>query len=131
MRYALDTDTIAYFLRGEGRVAERLLAQKPSAVAVPAIVVYEIEYGLARADANPARRAAAAALLAPLRILPFDEAAAREAGRLRARLEAAGRPVGPADLMIAATVRAHGCTLVTRNVAEFARIEGLAVENWY
>lgn len=53
------------------------------------------------------------------------------AGRIRLQLEAAGTPIGLADLLIAATARRHGCTLVTHNTREFSRVPGLQVEDWY
>ena len=71
------------------------------------------------------------AFLWPLVLLPFDAAAATVAAKLRAELEAKGTPIGPHDLLIAATVLANGATLVTRNVGEFGRVEGLALENWH
>jgi len=43
---------------------------------------------------------------------------------------AAGTLIGPMDLLIAATVRSLGATLVTNNVREFSRVTGLDVENW-
>jgi tRNA(fMet)-specific endonuclease VapC len=46
-------------------------------------------------------------------------------------MEAAGATVGLADLLIAATARRHGCTLVTRNTRESSRVPGLQVEDWY
>jgi tRNA(fMet)-specific endonuclease VapC len=50
--------------------------------------------------------------------------------RIRAVLEAAGTPIGPNDLLIAAHALSLGATLVTDNLREFARVPGLAVENW-
>jgi tRNA(fMet)-specific endonuclease VapC len=64
-------------------------------------------------------------------VLPFGDEEARVAARLRSSLERTGRPIGPLDTLIAGTALCHGATLVTRNVREFARIEGLAVEDWY
>jgi tRNA(fMet)-specific endonuclease VapC len=65
-----------------------------------------------------------------VRELPFDAAAAREAGRLRAKLEAAGLMIGPYDVLLAAHAMTAGMTLVTDNTAEFGRITGLSLENW-
>ena len=67
---------------------------------------------------------------AALNILPLDVPAHVEYGGIRAKFEAAGRPVGPNDLPIAAHAYALGATLVTANVAEFARVRCLSVENW-
>jgi tRNA(fMet)-specific endonuclease VapC len=51
-------------------------------------------------------------------------------GRIRSELEAAGKPVGGNDLLIAAHARAIGATVVTANTDEFKRVPGLTVENW-
>ncbi len=63
-------------------------------------------------------------------VLPFDVPADREYGGIRVELEAAGRPIGSNDLLIAARAHTLGATLVTANVGEFRRIRGLIVENW-
>ncbi len=63
-------------------------------------------------------------------ILPFDDAAARQYGQLRAYLERLGTPIGDADVRIAAIALVHGLIMVTGNVRHFQRVPGLAVENW-
>lgn len=131
MIYALDTNTVAYAFKGMGGVAERLLATPRDAVVVPAIVAYEIEYGLARQAANPRRHAQWAEFLATVRVLPLNVEAAREAALIRAELEAAGQGIGPQDVLIAGIAVAHGATLVTRNTREFGRIGRLSMINWY
>ena len=68
--------------------------------------------------------------LAPLEVLPFDEAAMRHYGPLRSELERSGQPIGALDTLIAAHALALGATLVTDNVREFERVPGLTVENW-
>ena len=69
-------------------------------------------------------------MLSTIDVLPFDVPADTEYGRIRAELEAAGRPIGPTDLFIAAHASSMGVILVTHNVGEFCRIRGLKVENW-
>lgn len=62
--------------------------------------------------------------------LSFDDTAAYEYSRIRAHLQAQGTPIGPNDLMIAAIALAHNMILVSANVREFGRVEGLRYENW-
>lgn len=131
MIYALDTNTVAYAFKGMGGVKERLLATPRDAVVIPAVVAYEIEYGLARQSGNDKRRAQWAEFLATVRVLPLNVEAAREAALIRAELEAAGQAIGPQDVLIAGIAAAHGATLVTHNVREFGRIGRLAVIDWY
>ena len=93
--FALDTDTLIYFFKGMGRVSENLLATPPREIAVPAVVLYELEVGLAKSRQPTKRRHQLKTLLEPVRILPFAAEEARTGGRLRARLERAGTPISP------------------------------------
>jgi tRNA(fMet)-specific endonuclease VapC len=129
--FVLDTNTVAYFFRDEGRVAARLLAVPRRDVAIASIVAYELRYGIARLQRATHRGEQLEELLSWIAILPFDDAAARRAAALRADLERLGRPIGPHDILIAATTLAAGATLVTRNLAEFSRVPGLQVQDWY
>ena len=130
MSFALDTNTLSYFMRGEGRVAERLAATPPQQVALPAIVIYEINFGLRRAGRR-AQLDGFARMVQATTVLDFDAEAADHAARIRLELEAAGTPIGPTDLLVAAIARRHGRILVTHNVREFTRVPGLEVEDWY
>jgi tRNA(fMet)-specific endonuclease VapC len=129
----LDSNTISYYFRGDPQVVPRLQALRPVDLGVPAIVEYELRYGLLRlpqAAAAP-RLAALAQLLRPLQLLPFDSECAALAARLRVDLEALGTPIGPHDTLIAATALRHQATLVTRNVREFSRVPGLQWLDWH
>jgi len=114
-----------------GRVKEALLATPREQVVLPAIVAYEIEYGLVRQPDALRKRAQWEEFRAAVRILPFDALAAVVAARMRAQLEAAGQSIGPHDVMIAGTAAAAGAVLVTHNLREFGRIPDLAVTDWY
>lgn len=129
----LDSNTISYYLRGDPQVVPRLQALRPADLGVPAIVEYELRYGLLRLPAVAAtpRLAALAQLLRPMQLLPFDRECAAHAARIRADLEAVGTPIGPHDTLIAATALRHQATLVTRNVREFSRVAGLQWLNWH
>ncbi|CQR42335.1 MAG: type II toxin-antitoxin system VapC family toxin [Thiomonas arsenitoxydans] len=129
----LDSNTISYYFRGDPQVVPRLQALSPADFGVPAIVEYELRYGLMRLPAEAAhpRLAALTALLRPLQILPFDSECAAQAARIRVELEAAGTPIGPHDTLIAATALRHQATLITRNGREFSRVTGLQWLNWH
>ena len=75
-------------------------------------------------------RARQQAFLVPFVSLPFDDSAAEVYGRVRAQLEAAGTPIGPYDLQIAAIALANDLVLVTHNTQEFSRISGLRIVDW-
>lgn len=131
MKYALDTNTLIYFFKGMGHVAPKLLAQAPGDILLPAIVLYELETGIAKSKSPAKRREQLNELLKVIQIIPFDAKAARIAADIRADLEQQGRMIGPLDNLIAASAIAAGAILVTRNTSEFARISGLILENWY
>ncbi len=129
----LDSNTISYYFRGDPLVVPRMQALKPADVGVPAVVEYELRYGLRRLppEAAAPRLAALAKLLQPLQVLPFDSECAAHAARIRAELESMGAPIGPHDTLIAATALRHQATLVTRNVREFSRVAGLQWVDWH
>jgi tRNA(fMet)-specific endonuclease VapC len=129
--FVLDIRTLIWFFRGEGEVARRLLSTAPANIAVPTIVVYELETGVAKSKDAVRRRGQLDQLLQVVAVLPFGIEEAKAAARLRARLEQDGTPIGPMDTLIAGTALAHRAALVTRNVREFGRVPGLQVQDWY
>jgi tRNA(fMet)-specific endonuclease VapC len=128
VRWLLDTSAVIEVLRGNAAVVARLRERAPGDVGVSAVVMHELFYGAyrsARVEANVARvdglRFAVAA---------FEREDARAAGAVRAGLAAAGAGIGPYDVLIAGQALARGAVLVTHNLREFGRVEGLRVEDW-
>jgi tRNA(fMet)-specific endonuclease VapC len=128
---ALDTNTVIHFFKGMGRVAENLGKEAPRDIAIPAVVLYELEVGIAGSSRPRQRRESLDALLEVIHILPFDERAASASAELRAQLEKAGSGIGPIDTLIAGTALAHSATLVTHNTKEFSRVRGLRLLDWF
>ncbi len=126
-----DTNTLIYFFKGQGKVAERLLQTPPGELALPAVVLYELEVGIAKSNAPERRRAQLEALLVWVEVIPFGIMESRCAAWIRADLEKRGEPIGPIDLLIAGTAFAHDAELITRNQREFSRIKGLRLGNWH
>lgn len=131
IRYALDTNTLSCALRNEGRVRERLGREDPAQIGVPAPCAFEIKRGARLRGFGRERMQRVDRLLQAFTDLPFDAAAAEHAASIAAALAKAGTPIGPFDLLIAGVARANGAALVTRNQAEFGRVEGLLLEDWY
>jgi tRNA(fMet)-specific endonuclease VapC len=125
----LDTDTVSFALRGEGRVAEGLLDHRPSDLCVSAITLAELNYG---ADAKRSRklRRLIDTFAQSVQTVPFDAHAAGRFGTVAAALARKGTPIGGFDTLIAAHALALGLTLVTNNTQHFSRVSGLKVENW-
>jgi tRNA(fMet)-specific endonuclease VapC len=129
--YLLDTNTLIYFFKGMGQVADHLLAIPPRDIAIPAISLFELETGLRKSTAPAKRRRQLSALTDLVTVIPFGMREAETAAEIRAVLEQQGQPIGPYDVLIAGTALAHNATLVTRNHAEFSRIDGLQLVDWF
>lgn len=129
MRYLLDTNAcIALFNRTDPALEAQVRRQRVEDVGLPAPVAFELYYGAFRSRRQAENLSRLDAV--GLEIVPFDASDARSAGAVRAGIEASGRPIGPYDVLIAGQARARGLVLVTANVREFERVDGLACEDW-
>jgi tRNA(fMet)-specific endonuclease VapC len=129
--FLMDTNACIRVLNNSApALVSRLSSHHPSQIRLSAVVKAELTYG-ARKSARPAHNLRVLRdFFAPFRSLPFDDACSSHYGSIRTELERAGKPIGPYDIMIAATAMAHELTLVTHNVAEFSRVAGLKWEDW-
>lgn len=129
--YLLDTNTLIYFFKQQGQVAAHLRQAQASQIALPAVVLFELEYGLLRSTKPQAQQKGMDAIRAAYRVLPLDAKSAKSAAWVKHTLELAGAPIGPADQFIAGIALANDLTLITRNTREFSRVPGLRLENWF
>ena len=129
--YLLDTNTLIYFFRQQGQVAAHLKNIVASQIAIPSVVLFELEYGVLRSIRPELQKKGMDAASKVYGVANLDDKAARSSAWIRHTLEAAGTPIGHFDLLIAGTALAHGMTLVTRNTRAFERVPGLRVENWF
>jgi tRNA(fMet)-specific endonuclease VapC len=126
----LDANIVFELARNpQGVVARRIAAAGPDAVCASIITAAELRYGCAK-KGSPRLLAQIEAILGSIQVLGLDVPADAEYGGIRAELEAAGKPIGPNDLLIAAHASTVGAVLVTTNIGEFKCIRALAVENW-
>ena len=124
-RYMLDTNILSDMIRNPGgRAAARLRQVGDASVCTSIVVASELRYGAEKLTAR------VEATLREIEVLALDVPADAHYGVVRSRLEAEGRPIGHNDLLIAAHALSLGITLVTDNVQEFNRVEGLRIENW-
>ena len=128
MTFLLDSNAVIALLRGHAGFLARLREHRPSDFAIPAIVAHELFYGAFRGQRTAENLARGEAL--QFEVLEFDREDARQAGELRARLAAAGTPIGPYDVLIAGQALARELILVTHNIREFQRVPGLRIEDW-
>ena len=129
--FVLDTNTLIYFFKNEGNVVANFIQTPPKDIGIPSIVVYELEVGIGKSISPQKRTQQLATLLATVNILPFGWEEAKSAAQIRVNFEKVGKPIGPYDILIAATSIAQGATLVTHNKQEFERIDQLRVIDWY
>lgn len=126
----LDTNIVSDLVRNpHGAVTRHIVEVGSEAVCVSIITAAELRYVCAR-KGSAKLLANVEAILGSIEVLAFDVPADAEYGRIRAELEAQGKPIGPNDLLIAAHANSLGAVLVTANTGEFSRVRGLEVENW-
>jgi len=130
VKYILGTNTCVFAMNGNPAVRARFAGEYLSGLAISAITEAELWYGIENSAAPEKNADVLRTFLATVEILPFDTLAAAEYGRVRAGLKRAGTPIGDRDTFIAAHAKALGLTVVTNNTREFARVEGLALEDW-
>ena len=145
MTYLLDTDTLVFMVRGlktTRRPIQRHQAQELAercrqtqaageSVGLSAITISELEYGAHHSGDYNSEIAAVQKILTPFDIYDYDAVACpRHYGRIRHELEAKGITIGSMDLLIAAHALALDATLVTNNLAHFARVKDLKTANW-
>lgn len=125
----LDTDTVSFWFRGDGRVKEKVGRHGTEKLCVSAVTVAELRYGATRRGAARLHQLIDE-FTARVAVLPFDGACAIEFGRVGAELAHDGTPIGDLDTMIAAHALTLDLTLVTNNLKHFTRVRGLKVESW-
>jgi tRNA(fMet)-specific endonuclease VapC len=131
MKYLLDTNICVYIIRGKSaKVLQELSSHPVTDVAVSAITVAELQFGVEKSSQPAHNQQALNQFLVPFTTLDFDYDAALEYGRIRARLEGQGAAIGSLDTLIAAQAVSRSLTLVTNNTGEFSRVSGLTMEDW-
>jgi tRNA(fMet)-specific endonuclease VapC len=131
LRFMLDTDVSSYVMnRSSLGAIRRLQSQAVGDVRISAITRSELEYGVEVSPRKAKDRRALDIFLEHIEVQDYPSAAAMDYAQIRGFLKARGRIIGANDLLIAAHARYQGLTLVTDNSREFARVPGLAIENW-
>jgi tRNA(fMet)-specific endonuclease VapC len=117
-------------MRGTASVVGVLAAHVPGDIAVSSVTCYELYTGVEKCADPQRERTKVDALVGTVSEVAFDRMAAMESASIRARLESRGEMIGPYDVLIAGQAVSLGLTLVTNNTDEFARVEGLRLEDW-
>ena len=129
--YLLDTNACIRIVKGTSpSLAERLRFVPRTQIRLSSVVKAELIYGARKSGRIADNLRILEQFFETVASLPFDDRCAEEYGLIREELERAGTPIGPNDVLIAATARAHGAVLVTHNVREFSRVADLRIEDW-
>lgn len=126
----LDTNVISDLIRNpKGKAAKRIARVGDDSICTSIVVAAELRYGCAKSGSRKLLKAVED-ILDEISVLPLDVPADAAYSKIRVELEAAGKPIGSNDLLIAAHAYATDATIVTANFEEFKRVCGLKVENW-
>ena len=126
----LDTNLCVRVLRERPQELRERFNSEAASLSISTIVLYELLYGAERSARPDHNRMEVEGLARLVQLLPFDADAAAHAADIRAALERQGQPIGAYDLLIAGHARSRGLTVITGNLREFSRVEGLRAEDW-
>jgi tRNA(fMet)-specific endonuclease VapC len=132
--YLLDTNVCIALINGRPSGVRRRFEEVGTSgisITTSSVVLFELWYGVGKSTRPEANAERLNVFLGgPIDVLEFDSEDGREAGRIRAALEAIGKPIGAYDLLIAGQALHRGARLVTSNSSDFARVTDLAWEDW-
>jgi len=129
--YLLDTNICIYAInRKPENVLEAIKEKSKNGIYISALTVAELEYGVENSKQIEKNRIALLKFISIFNILNFDDSDAIPYGKLKSKLKKDGKIIGPIDMLLAAQAITKNMIFVTNNVGEFARIEGLKIEDW-
>ena len=131
MRCLLDANAVIAFVgKTSDWLVRRMEAMDFDDIGLPSIVLHELAFGAYRSQKVETNLARLLTLTREMSVVAFTLDDARTAGAIRAGLASRGTPIGPYDVLIAGQAKARGLCLVTNNTREFARVDGLRIEDW-
>ena len=131
IKYMLDTNICMYIIKQKPQnIIERFRQTQVSEIGISSITLSELEYGVMKSAKPEQNKLALAQFVAPIEISAYDDVAAQHYGKIRARLERQGTPIGSFDMLIAAHALSINSVLITNNESEFGRVSNLKIENW-
>jgi len=129
--YILDTNICIYIIKRKFEsILEKIKENRLLGISISSITLSELEYGVANSMYPEKNSIALLEFLSEINIMPYDELAAKEYGIIKTDLKRRNCIIGPLDTLIAAHARSLNSTLVTNNIREFSRVQGLKLENW-
>ena len=130
LKFMLDTNIVLYVIKRRPASALRIFNRNIGGLCISSITLAELMYGVEKSAKPEQNSRQVQDFVSRLTVLEYGERAAGHYGDIRSNLERSGKILGGNDLHIAAHARSEGLALVTNNLKEFDRVEGLRVENW-
>jgi tRNA(fMet)-specific endonuclease VapC len=130
LRNMLDTNVCIRVLRDRPVYLRPRFEAEAETLCISTVTLAELLHGAAQSDRPAENRRQVGRFTERLTVLPFDSRAAEHAGDVRAELERVGKPIGPYGILIAGHARSLGLVVITGNLGEFRRVEGLRSEDW-
>lgn len=131
MMYMLDTNICIYIIKQKPKsVIDKLKKMKNANICISSITYSELLYGAEKSSNIAKNLLALTMFLSNIEILSYDESASIDYGIIRSKLEKQEKIIGPLDMLIAAHAKSLNITLVSNNLKEFERVDGLKLENW-
>jgi len=129
--YLLDTNICIFAIkRKPAHVLEAIERRVREGLYLSSLTIAELQFGVENSKRIEANRIALLKFISVFTIVSFQNADASHYGKLKAKLKSEGRIIGPIDMLLAAQALRNNLVLVTNNVGEFSRVEGLRVEDW-
>ena len=130
MKYMLDTNICIYLMNNKDKnILKKYSNINPEELCISNITYSELMYGVEKSKKREFYLTRVLLFLSRINILNYDFAASEEYGKIRAELERKGKVIGPNDMLIAAHAKSQGLTLITNNIKEFKRIDGLKIKD--
>ena len=130
LRYMLDTNLCIEVLRNPNSPAASRFKANEACLSISTISLHELHHGADKSRRPTHQRALIESLTARLSVLEFDAEAANHSGNIHCVLGQTGNLIGAYDMLIAGHARSRGLTIVTNNLREFQRVDGLRCEDW-
>jgi tRNA(fMet)-specific endonuclease VapC len=128
--YMLDTNICVFLIRQKSPILLERLKNSSGVLCLSAITLAELQHGVEKSLFPEKNTKALMDFLSIVEVLSFDEKAAGEYGKVKTALQKRGMLIGPLDTLIASHAKAADAVLVTNNTKEFARVDGLRLEDW-
>ena len=130
LKYMLDTNIVIYVIKRRPVEILEVFNAHAGQMCISSITLAELFHGVEKSSMITKNLRKVEDFVSRLEVLPYENTAASHYGDMRTNLEKKGTVIGVNDLHIAAHARSEGLILVSNNVREFERVEGLRLENW-